>query len=176
MPQSGGFLVKRQPRKGSAECVSWQLDGRNLKISGYKNGYYPRPCPFERVKSGMVIYQAAIFGPVLGIVRIKSLQEAMDMIAAHEYGDGTCIFTCGGEAVRYFTIHIQVVMVGMNVSLPVPPVYHGFGSWKRSLFGGLHVYGPDAVRFFYTKRKTITQRWPSSGVSEGKVFSFPSNG
>jgi hypothetical protein len=120
----------------------------------------------------MVIYQEEIFGPVLGVVRVKTLQEAMDLIDAHEYGNGTCIFTRDGEAARYFTDNIQVGMVGVNVPLPVPVAYHSFGGWKRSLFGDLHAYGPDAVRF-YTKRKTITQRWPSAGVREGAVFSFP---
>ena len=87
---------------------------------------------------------------------------------------GTCIFTRDGEAARYFTDNIQLGMAGVNVPLPVPVAYHSFGGWKRSLFGDLHGYGPDAVRF-YTKRKTITQRWPSAGVREGAVFSFPSS-
>jgi malonate-semialdehyde dehydrogenase (acetylating)/methylmalonate-semialdehyde dehydrogenase len=120
----------------------------------------------------MRIYQEEIFGPVLGVVRVASLQDAMDLINAHEYGNGTCIFTRDGEAARYFSDHIQVGMVGINVALPVPVAYHSFGGWKRSLFGDLHAYGPDAVRF-YTKRKTITQRWPSAGVREGAMFSFP---
>src|SRR6218665_113358 len=123
---------------------------------------------------GMKIYQEEIFGPVLGVVRVQTLQEAMDLIDAHEYGNGTCIFTRDGEAARYFSDHIQVGMVGVNVPLPVPVAYHSFGGFKRSLFGDLHAYGPDAVRF-YTKRKTITQRWPSAGVREGAVFSFPSS-
>jgi malonate-semialdehyde dehydrogenase (acetylating)/methylmalonate-semialdehyde dehydrogenase len=114
----------------------------------------------------MVIYQEEIFGPVLGVVRVKTLQEAMDLIDAHEYGNGTCIFTRDGEAARYFTDNILVGMVGVNVPLPVPVAYHSFGGWKRSLFGDLHAYGPDAVRF-YTKRKTITQRWPSAGCAGG---------
>ena len=122
----------------------------------------------------MTTYQEEIFGPVLGVVRVKSLQEAMDMIDAHEYGNGTCIFTRDGEAARYFTDNILVGLVGVTVPLPVPVAYHSFGGWKRSLFGDLGAYGPDAVRF-YTKRKTITQRWPSACVRDGTVFSFPSN-
>ena len=98
----------------------------------------------------------------------------MQMINDHEYGNGTCIFTRDGEAARYFSDNILVGMVGINVPLPVPVAYHSFGGWKRSLFGDLGTYGPDGVRF-YTKRKTITQRWPSSGVREGAQFSFPSN-
>ena len=150
------------------------VDGRGLKVAGHADGYFLGPCLFDNVKPGMVIYQEEIFGPVLGVVRVKTLQEAMDLIDAHEYGNGTCIFTRDGEAARYFTDNIQVGMVGVNVPLPVPVAYHSFGGWKRSLFGDLHAYGPDAVRF-YTKRKTITQRWPSAGVREGTMFSFPSS-
>ena len=102
---------------------------------------------------------------MLGVIRLKSLDEAMALIDAHEYGNGTCLFTRDGEAARYFGDNIQIGMVGINVPLPVPVAYHSFGGWKRSLFGDLHAYGPDAVRF-YTKRKTITQRWPSAGVRE----------
>jgi len=111
---------------------------------------------------------------VLGVLWVNSLQAAMDLIDAHEYGNGTCIFTRDGEAARYFSDGIQVGMVGVNVPLPVPVAYHSFGGWKRSLFGDLGAYGPDGVRF-YTRRKTITQRWPSAGLREAAVFSFPSN-
>ena len=121
----------------------------------------------------MRIYQEEIFGPVLGVVRAASLPEAMALIDAHEYGNGTCLFTRDGEAARYFSSRIQVGMVGINVALPVPVAYHSFGGWKRSLFGDLHAYGPDAVRF-YTKRKTVTQRWPASGDARRASFSFPS--
>jgi malonate-semialdehyde dehydrogenase (acetylating)/methylmalonate-semialdehyde dehydrogenase len=109
---------------------------------------------------------------VLQVVRVATMQQAMDIINNHEYGNGTCIFTRDGEAARYFSDQILVGMVGINVPLPVPVAYHSFGGWKRSLFGDLHAYGPDAVRF-YTKRKTITQRWPSAGVREGAMFSMP---
>jgi malonate-semialdehyde dehydrogenase (acetylating) / methylmalonate-semialdehyde dehydrogenase len=160
--------------QGVAEGAKLLVDGRNVKVAGHEAGYFLGPCLFDHVKPGMKIYQEEIFGPVLGVVRVKTLQEAMDMIDAHEYGNGTCIFTRDGEAARYFTDNILVGMVGVNVPLPVPVAYHSFGGWKRSIFGDLHAYGPDAVRF-YTKRKTITQRWPSSGVREGTVFSFPSS-
>jgi malonate-semialdehyde dehydrogenase (acetylating)/methylmalonate-semialdehyde dehydrogenase len=160
--------------QGVKEGATLVVDGRGLTVAGHADGYFLGPCLFDNVKQGMVIYQEEIFGPVLGVVRVKTLQEAMDLIDAHEYGNGTCIFTRDGEAARYFTDNILVGMVGVNVPLPVPVAYHSFGGWKRSLFGDLHAYGPDAVRF-YTKRKTITQRWPSAGVREGAVFSFPSS-
>jgi malonate-semialdehyde dehydrogenase (acetylating)/methylmalonate-semialdehyde dehydrogenase len=166
--------VKGYVDQGVKEGAQLVVDGRGLTVPGHENGYYLGPCLFDHVKPGMVVYQEEIFGPVLGVVRVQSLQEAMAMIDAHEYGNGTCIFTRDGEAARHFTDHIQVGMVGVNVPLPVPVAYHSFGGWKRSLFGDLHAYGPDAVRF-YTKRKTITQRWPSAGVREGAVFSFPSS-
>ena len=160
--------------QGVKEGATLLVDGRNVKVAGHEDGYFLGPCLFDHVKPGMTIYQEEIFGPVLGVVRVKTLQEAMDLIDAHEYGNGTCIFTRDGEAARYFTDNIMVGMVGVNVPLPVPVAYHSFGGWKRSLFGDLHAYGPDAVRF-YTKRKTITQRWPSAGVREGTVFAFPSS-
>ena len=160
--------------QGVAEGATLVVDGRGVKVTGFENGYFLGACLFDNVKAGMKIYQEEIFGPVLGVMRVKTLQEAMDLIDAHEYGNGTCIFTRDGEAARYFTDNILVGMVGVNVPLPVPVAYHSFGGWKRSLFGDLHAYGPDAVRF-YTKRKTITQRWPSAGVREGAVFSFPSS-
>jgi malonate-semialdehyde dehydrogenase (acetylating)/methylmalonate-semialdehyde dehydrogenase len=166
--------VKAYVDHGVQEGATLVVDGRNAVVQGYEEGYFLGPCLFDHVKPGMVIYQEEIFGPVLGVVRVKTLQEAMDMIDAHEYGNGTCIFTRDGEAARYFTDNILVGMVGVNVPLPVPVAYHSFGGWKRSLFGDLGAYGPDAVRF-YTKRKTISQRWPSAGVREGVAFSFPSN-
>lgn len=166
--------VKGYVDQGVAEGAQLVVDGRGLSVDGHENGYFLGPCLFDQVKPGMVIYQEEIFGPVLGVVRVQTLQEAMDLIDAHEYGNGTCIFTRDGEAARYFTDHILVGMVGVNIPLPVPVAYHSFGGWKRSLFGDLAAYGPDAVRF-YTKRKTITQRWPSAGVREGTVFSFPSS-
>ena len=166
--------VKGYVDQGVAEGATLLVDGRGVQVEGHEEGYFLGPCLFDHVKPGMKIYQEEIFGPVLGVVRVKTLQEAMDLIDAHEYGNGTCIFTRDGEAARYFTDNIQVGMVGVNVPLPVPVAYHSFGGWKRSLFGDLHAYGPDAVRF-YTKRKTITQRWPSAGVREGTVFSFPSS-
>ena len=166
--------VKAYVDSGVAEGATLVVDGRSVTVAGHEAGYFLGACLFDHVQPSMKIYQEEIFGPVLGVVRVKTLEEAMQLINDHEYGNGTCIFTRDGEAARYFSDHIQVGMVGVNVPLPVPVAYHSFGGWKRSLFGDLHAYGPDAVRF-YTKRKTITQRWPSAGVREGAVFSFPSS-
>jgi len=148
------------------------VDGRDIKVDGFENGYFVGATLIDNVTKEMSSYQQEIFGPVLQVMRVDSMEEAMALIDNHEYGNGTCIFTRDGEAARYFSDNIQVGMVGINVPLPVPVAYHSFGGWKRSLFGDLHAYGPDAVRF-YTKRKTITQRWPSSGVREGVSFAFP---
>ncbi|MCD8512866.1 MAG: CoA-acylating methylmalonate-semialdehyde dehydrogenase [Nitrincola sp.] len=148
------------------------VDGRNPSVTD-KNGFFVGGTLIDHVKPGMRCYDEEIFGPVLVVVRVDSMQQAMDLIDAHEYGNGTCLFTRDGEAARYFSDNIKVGMVGINVPLPVPVSYHSFGGWKRSLFGDLFAYGPDGVRF-YTRRKTITQRWPSSGVREGAQFSFPS--
>ena len=121
----------------------------------------------------MSIYRDEIFGPVLCVLRVDSLGAAMKLINEHEFGNGTCLFTRDGEAARYFSDNIQVGMVGVNVALPVPIASQSFGGWKRSLFGDLCVYGPDAVRF-YTRRKTMTQRWPASSVTEKTRYAFPS--
>ena len=147
------------------------VDGRHPSVSGYENGFFVDATLIDNVTPSMVSYEEEIFGPVLQVVRVKTMQEAMTLINDHEYGNGTCIFTRDGEAARYFSDNILVGMVGINVPLPVPVAYHSFGGWKRSLFGDLHAYGPDGVRF-YTKRKTVTQRWPSSGVREGVSMSF----
>ena len=160
--------------KGVAEGAELVVDGRGLAVAGHSEGFFLGPCLFDHVKPGMVIHQEEIFGPVLCVMRVRTLAEAIAAINSHPYGNGTCIFTRDGEAARYFSDEIQVGMVGINVPLPVPVAYHSFGGWKRSLFGDLHAYGPDAVRF-YTRRKVITQRWPSTGASERTAFSFPSS-
>jgi malonate-semialdehyde dehydrogenase (acetylating)/methylmalonate-semialdehyde dehydrogenase len=149
------------------------VDGRNPIVNGYEEGFFVGATLIDNVTANMESYKAEIFGPVLQVIRVQTMEQAMHLINDHEYGNGTCIFTRDGEAARYFSDQIEVGMVGINVPLPVPVAYHSFGGWKRSLFGDLHAYGPDGVRF-YTKRKTITQRWPSSGVREGISFAFPS--
>ncbi len=159
---------------GVEEGADLVIDGRDLVVEGHEDGFFLGPCLFDRVTRDMRIYNEEIFGPVLCVVRAESEEEAMQLIDEHEYGNGTCIFTRDGEAARYFADSIKVGMVGINVPLPVPVAYHSFGGWKRSLFGDLYAYGPDSVRF-YTRRKTITQRWPSGGVREKAQYTFPSN-
>jgi malonate-semialdehyde dehydrogenase (acetylating)/methylmalonate-semialdehyde dehydrogenase len=149
------------------------VDGRTISVPNYSSGFFVGGTLFDRVTSEMTIYQQEVFGPVLVVVRAKTLEEAVQLINDHEYGNGTCIFTRDGEAARYFIDQVMVGMVGVNVPLPVPVAYHSFGGWKRSLFGDLHAYGPDSVRF-YTRRKAITQRWPSRQSQDGTQFSFPS--
>jgi malonate-semialdehyde dehydrogenase (acetylating)/methylmalonate-semialdehyde dehydrogenase len=149
------------------------VDGSTIVVPNHESGYFFGGTLFDKVTPEMTIYQQEVFGPVLVVVRVKTLEEAVELINAHEYGNGTCIFTRDGEASRYFSDKVMVGMVGVNVPLPVPVSYHSFGGWKRSLFGDLHAYGPDSVRF-YTRRKAITQRWPSGGVKDGTLFSFPS--
>ena len=148
------------------------VDGRSIKVKGCENGFFIGGTLIDNVTPDMVSYKEEIFGPVLQVIRVKTMQEAMNIINNHEYANGTCIFTRDGEAARYFSDHINVGMVGINIPLPVPVSYHSFGGWKRSLFGDLSAYGPDGVRF-YTRRKTITQRWPSDSIREGKQFSMP---
>ncbi len=158
---------------GQSEGAKLLVDGRGFVVDGSEEGFFLGPCLFDHVTPEMRIYQDEIFGPVLCVVRADSQEHAMQLINDHEYGNGTCIFTRDGEAARYFTENIKVGMVGVNVPLPVPAANHSFGGWKRSLFGDLYAYGPDAVRF-YTHRKTITQRWPTGGVREKSQFAFPS--
>jgi malonate-semialdehyde dehydrogenase (acetylating)/methylmalonate-semialdehyde dehydrogenase len=151
------------------------VDGRTLRVAGHSDGYFVGGTLIDHVKPGMKAYEEEIFGPVLCVVRVGSMEQAMALIDAHEFGNGTCIFTRDGEAARYFSDNIRVGMVGVNVPLPVPVAYHSFCGWKRSAFGDNGMYGPDSVNFF-TRRKTVTQRWPSGGVRETAQFTFPSNG
>ena len=157
---------------GVAQGAELVVDGRGYQVAGHENGFLGGSL-FDRVTPEMTIYKEEIFGPVLCVVRVNSLEEAMQLINDHEYGNGTCIFTRDGEAARLFCDEIEVGMVGVNVPLPVPVAYHSFGGWKRSLFGDLHAYGPDGVRF-YTRRKAITQRWPQRASHEASQFAFPS--
>lgn len=148
------------------------VDGRKVRVKGYEEGFFVGATLIDQTTPDMDSYKSEIFGPVLQIIRVKTMEEAMKLINDHEYGNGTCIYTRDGEAARYFSDYIKVGMVGINIPLPVPVSHHSFGGWKRSLFGDLYAYGPDGMRF-YTRRKTITQRWPSANVREGAVFSMP---
>tara|TARA_R110000868_G_scaffold1986_7_gene15738 strand:- start:381 stop:1877 length:1497 start_codon:yes stop_codon:yes gene_type:complete len=166
--------VKGYIDAGVAQGARLVVDGRDLVVSGNENGYFVGGTLFDKVTPEMTIYTDEIFGPVLCIVRVGSLEQAMQLINEHEYGNGTCIFTRDGEAAHLFCDEIEVGMVGVNVPLPVPVSYHSFGGWKRSLFGDLHAYGPDGVRF-YTRKKAVTQRWPQRASHEAAQFAFPSN-
>ena len=159
-------------KSASEQGASVLVDGSRTMPAGYENGFFVGATLIDNVTKEMSSYQAEIFGPVLQVMRVQTMDEAMTLINEHEYGNGTCIYTRDGEAARYFTDNIQVGMVGVNIPLPVPVAYQSFGGWKRSLFGDLFMYGPDGVRFF-TRRKTITQRWPSASVREAQQFSMP---
>ena len=159
---------------GVEEGAELLVDGRGLVVEGHEDGFFLGPCLFDGVTKDMRIYKEEIFGPVLCLVRAESSDTAMALLNGHEYGNGACIFTRDGEAARYFADKAEAGMIGINVPLPVPVAYQSFGGWKRSLFGDLYVYGPDGVSF-YTHRKTVTQRWPSSGVREAAQFTFPGN-
>ncbi|MDC7707592.1 CoA-acylating methylmalonate-semialdehyde dehydrogenase [Vogesella indigofera] len=165
--------VKGYIDSGVAQGAELVVDGRQLSVAGCESGFFVGGTLFDKVTPEMTIYREEIFGPVLCIVRVGSLEAAMQLINDHEYGNGTCLFTRDGEAARLFCDEIEVGMVGVNVPLPVPVAYHSFGGWKRSLFGDLHAYGPDGVRF-YTRRKAITQRWPQRASHEASQFAFPS--
>ena len=156
---------------GIKEGAKLVVDGRNLKLQGYENGFYIGGCLFDNVTEKMRIYKEEIFGPVLSVVRVKDFNAAVDLINNHEYGNGTSIFTRDGDSARTFTNKIKVGMVGVNIPIPVPMAFHSFGGWKRSLFGDQHMHGPEGVRF-YTKLKTITSRWPS-GIKDNPEFIMP---
>ena len=156
---------------GVEEGAELVVDGRDFKVPGYEQGFFLGPCLFDRVSPSMRIYREEIFGPVLCVVRAPDLDAALGLVNAHEFGNGTSIFTASGESARRFTQAVQCGMVGVNVPIPVPMAFHSFGGWKRSLFGPLHVHGPDGVRF-YTRLKTVTSRWPST-LRESAQFVMP---
>lgn len=160
--------------QGEAAGATLRLDGRKHPLVENSPGYFLGATLFDHVTPAMRIYRDEIFGPVLCVVRVESFDQAVELINAHQYGNGTCLFTREGEAARRFADEIEVGMVGINVPLPVPVAFHSFGGWKESLFGDLHAYGPDAVRF-YTRRKAISQRWPQQSAQESAQFSFPSH-
>jgi malonate-semialdehyde dehydrogenase (acetylating)/methylmalonate-semialdehyde dehydrogenase len=146
------------------------IDGRGLKIQGYENGFFVGPSLFDHVTPEMEIYRQEIFGPVLSTVRAGSYEQALKLVMDNDYGNGTAIFTADGDTARDFASRVNVGMVGINFPIPVPLSYFSFGGWKKSAFGDLNQYGPDAFRF-YTKTKTVTARW-FSGIKEGASLNF----
>lgn len=146
------------------------VDGRDIAVQGYENGYFVGGCLFDDVTPDMSIYTDEIFGPVLVVVRVKDYEEALGLVNDHEYGNGAAIFTRDGDAARDFASRAKIGMIGINVPIPVPVAYHSFGGWKRSLFGDHHIHGMEGVRF-YTRLKTMTTRWPS-GIKDGAEFHF----
>ena len=163
--------VKGYVDQGVAEGAKLVVDGRDAVVAGHEQGYFIGGCLFDNVTADMVIYQEEIFGPVLCVVRVPDYASAVKLINDHEFGNGTAIFTRDGDCARQFCNEIQVGMVGVNVPIPVPMAFHSFGGWKRSLFGPLHMHGPDGVRF-YTKRKAITSLCPT-GIRSDAEFAMP---
>jgi malonate-semialdehyde dehydrogenase (acetylating)/methylmalonate-semialdehyde dehydrogenase len=156
---------------GVAEGAKLVVDGRGLKLQGYENGYFMGGSLFDEVKPNMKIYKEEIFGPVLSVVRVPDFDNALKLVNDHEFGNGTAIFTRDGDAAREFASRAKIGMVGVNVPIPVPLAFHSFGGWKKSLFGDIHMHGPEGVRF-YTKLKTVTSRWPT-GIRAGAEFIMP---
>ena len=156
---------------GVDEGAELVVDGREFSLQGFESGFYIGPTLFDRVTPEMKSYQEEIFGPVMQIVRSPSLEEAIKLPSRHQYGNGVSIFTRNGKAARDFAQRVNVGMVGINVPIPVPVAYHTFGGWKRSAFGDANQHGTEGVRF-YTRIKTVTQRWPE-GALTGQSFVIP---
>ena len=159
---------------GVKEGADLVVDGRDLRIQGYENGFFVGGSLFDRVTPDMSIYKNEIFGPVLTVVRSNSFEDALSMVNTHEFGNGAVIFTRDGDAAQSFLARVKVGMVGVNVPIPVPMAFHSFGGWKRSMFGEHHMHGPEGVRF-YTRLKTGTVRWPT-GIRSGAEFTIPTLG
>ena len=152
------------------------VDGRDVTVPGGGDGFFFGPTLVDRVTTEMAVYQDEIFGPVLSVLRVASLDEAIDLVNANPYGNGTAIFTPDGYAARRFRRDVSVGMVGINVAIPVPMAYYSFGGWKQSLFGDAHIHGMEGVRF-NTRLKSVTTRWPDTqGAAEAPTNSlhFPS--
>ena len=149
------------------------VDGRELEVDG--DGFWVGPTLFDGVRTDMAIYRDEIFGPVLSVVRVETLEEAIALINANPYANGTAIFTGSGQAARIFQRKVHVGMVGINIPIPVPMAFYSFGGWKDSLFGDHHVHGPEGVRF-YTRGKAVTSRWPEEAqdpAHHGGHMHFP---
>ena len=176
-----GPIVTREARErienyialGVAEGAQLVVDGRGHQVAGHEGGFFTGGTLFDHVTPGMRIYREEIFGPVLVCVRVPDFATAVDLVNAHEFGNGVACFTSDGNVAREFARRIQVGMVGINVPIPVPMAWHGFGGWKKSLFGDMHAYGEEGVRF-YTKQKSVMQRWPAS-TPKGAEFAMPTH-
>ena len=156
---------------GVAEGATLVVDGRGLKVPGFEGGFFTGGSLFDHATPAMRIYREEIFGPVLVCVRVPDFATALQLVNSHEFGNGVSIYTSDGGIAREFSRKVQVGMVGVNVPIPVPMAWHGFGGWKKSLFGDMHAYGEEGVRF-YTKQKSVMQRWPQS-IAKGAEFNFP---
>jgi len=159
--------------KGVAEGATLLADGRTLSVAGREKGFFLGPSLFDNVKPNMTIYKDEIFGPVLGMTRVATYDDAIQLINSNPYANGVAIFTNDGGAARKFQHEVEVGMVGINVPIPVPMAYYSFGGWKASLFGDLHIYGRDGVHF-YTRMKAVTSRWPDPR-HRGVNLGFPTN-
>jgi malonate-semialdehyde dehydrogenase (acetylating) / methylmalonate-semialdehyde dehydrogenase len=162
---------------GEQQGARVAVDGRGLVVPGHEKGFFVGPTVVDRVTPQMDVYREEIFGPVLSVLRADSVDEAIALVNANPYGNGTAIFTSSGEAARRFMRGVQVGMIGINVPIPVPMAYYSFGGWKDSLFGDKHVHGPEGVSF-YTRAKVITSRWPhsaSGAQATGASYHFPTS-
>jgi malonate-semialdehyde dehydrogenase (acetylating) / methylmalonate-semialdehyde dehydrogenase len=173
-----GPVVTREARDrivgyvDGADGATVVVDGRGLVVDGYENGFFVGPTVLDHVTAGMAAYRDEIFGPVLVVTRVDTLDEAIAFVNANPYGNGTAVFTASGESARRFQREVSVGMVGINVPIPVPMAYHSFGGWKDSLFGESHVHGPEGVRF-YTRAKVVTARWPHVEHPVAASYHFP---
>ncbi len=162
-----------------AKCVEeggeMVVDGRGFTLQGHENGFFVGPTLIDHVTPDMDSYHNEIFGPVLQIVRAENFEGALELASKHQYGNGVAIFTRNGHAAREFAARVNVGMVGINVPIPVPVAYHTFGGWKRSAFGDTNQHGMEGVKF-WTKVKTITQRWPDGSPDGGNAFVIPTMG
>jgi malonate-semialdehyde dehydrogenase (acetylating)/methylmalonate-semialdehyde dehydrogenase len=158
--------------RGVAEGAELVVDGRGFTLQGHEEGFFVGPSLFDHVRPEMEAYREEIFGPVLQLVHAESFEEALSLPTRHQYGNGVAIYTRNGAAAREFAAKVEVGMVGINVPIPVPVAYHTFGGWKRSGFGDHNQHGPEGVRFF-TRVKTVTQRWPAGVPAEGSRFVIP---
>jgi malonate-semialdehyde dehydrogenase (acetylating)/methylmalonate-semialdehyde dehydrogenase len=157
---------------GADQGADLAVDGRTLTVAGHENGFFVGPTVIDRVTTEMDVYNQEIFGPVLSVMRAETVDEAIALINANPYGNGTAIFTGSGEAARRFSRGVKVGMIGINVPVPVPMAYYSFGGWKDSLFGQSHIHGPEGVAF-YTRAKVVTARWPHVSADSGSSFHFP---